>query len=178
MTIASMAMSAFSIGTAAGTSPSTVAAFGPTPTGGSLGTGLSFSSGSGLAIYPQKSGGAWLNGVQAFANGAAFSQNSVLNSPTFFRHAGGLGVAGEAGPEAIMPLTRGSNGQLGVKAHGSGGSGGSVTVNQQFNITVDGGNGDGKKQGDGIAKELGQQMKAMVMGVLIEQKRPGGVLAS
>jgi phage-related minor tail protein len=40
---------------------------------------------------------------------------------------GGTGVMGEAGPEAIMPLSRGSDGKLGVRM-GGGGSG-SVTVN-------------------------------------------------
>jgi phage-related minor tail protein len=36
---------------------------------------------------------------------------------------------GEAGPEAIMPLTRGPDGRLGVAARGSGGGGGPVVVN-------------------------------------------------
>jgi phage-related minor tail protein len=39
----------------------------------------------------------------------------------------GLGILGEAGPEAILPLKRQSNGQLGVQSDGSGSS--SVTVN-------------------------------------------------
>ena len=84
---------------------------------------------------------------------------------------------GEAGPEAIMPLTRGSDGKLGVRAHGTSG-GGSVIIQQHFNITVEGGDGDGKKQADNIARELGQQVRATVMSVIIEQKRPGGVLSS
>ncbi len=57
-------------------------------------------------------GGAWMRGVQMFANGG------VVGSPTMFRHANGLGVMGEAGPEAIMPLSRGSDGKLGVKGSG------------------------------------------------------------
>ncbi len=58
--------------------------------------------------------------VQAFASGG------VVNSPTYFPMKNGLGLMGEAGPEAIMPLTRGADGKLGVKA--SGGSS-KVTVN-------------------------------------------------
>lgn len=44
----------------------------------------------------------------------------VVNSPTLFKFAKGgkLGLAGEAGAEAILPLTRGSSGKLGVEASG------------------------------------------------------------
>jgi phage-related minor tail protein len=35
---------------------------------------------------------------------------------------GGVGLAGEAGPEAIMPLARGPDGRLGVAGHGGGAS--------------------------------------------------------
>ena len=58
----------------------------------------------------QAQGGAWINGVQAFAAGG------VVNSPTLFPMAAGqTGLMGEAGPEAIMPLTR-IGGDLGVRA--------------------------------------------------------------
>jgi lambda family phage tail tape measure protein len=44
-----------------------------------------------------------------------FAAGGVIGTPTYFPlAAGGLGLAGEAGPEAIMPLTRGSDGRLGV----------------------------------------------------------------
>lgn len=56
----------------------------------------------------QAKGGGWDKGVQFFADGGVF------NSPTAFGHAGGLGVLGEAGPEAVMPLQRDGNGKLGV----------------------------------------------------------------
>ena len=65
-------------------------------------------------------------GIQAFAKGGSFS-NSVVDSPTLFKFAKGTGMMGEAGPEAIMPLRRGSDGSLGVVA--SGGSSGNVSVN-------------------------------------------------
>lgn len=42
-------------------------------------------------------------------------RNSIVNKPTLFTFASGMGVMGEAGPEAIMPLTRTSSGDLGVK---------------------------------------------------------------
>lgn len=56
-------------------------------------------------------GSAFNKGIKMFAGGGAFS-NSVVNNPTMFP----LGVMGEAGPEAIMPLTRTSDGSLGVTA--------------------------------------------------------------
>lgn len=48
-----------------------------------------------------------------------FAKGGVLNAPTYFPMQGGVGLAGEAGPEAILPLTRNSRGQLGV-ASGAG----------------------------------------------------------
>ena len=51
-------------------------------------------------------------------------RNQIVDRPTFFAFAQG-GVMGEAGPEAIMPLSRGPDGTLGVRAQGTG----AVTVN-------------------------------------------------
>ena len=62
------------------------------------------------------------------ANGGVFS-NGIYSSPTLFAFAKGgkFGVMGEAGPEAVMPLTRGPDGSLGVRADG--GSAAPVVVN-------------------------------------------------
>src|SRR6185437_8246423 len=50
-----------------------------------------------------------------------FAAGGVIGAPAYFPMAsGGLGVAGEAGPEAIVPLTRGSDGRLGVAMSGAG----------------------------------------------------------
>lgn len=57
----------------------------------------------------------------AFLSGGfrAFSQGGIVSSPTPFTFGGGqLGVMGEAGPEAILPLGRDSNGRLGVRGGG------------------------------------------------------------
>jgi phage-related minor tail protein len=59
--------------------------------------------------------------VQPFASGG------IINSPVLFPLRNGAGLMGEAGPEAIMPLARGSDGRLGVRMSGSGGT--QVTVN-------------------------------------------------
>lgn len=60
-------------------------------------------------------GGGQLNGLTAFAAGG------VISTPAYFPLGpGGLGVAGEAGPEAILPLARGRDGRLGVAMSGVG----------------------------------------------------------
>lgn len=65
--------------------------------------------------------GAGLGAVQPFAKGSAFT-NTVVSAPTPFQFAAGggfgLGLMGEAGPEAVMPLTRGPDGSLGVQMYG------------------------------------------------------------
>ena len=71
-------------------------------------------------------GGVYDAGLQTFAKGGMFT-NSVVDSPTLFKFAQGTGLMGEAGPEAIMPLKRDSNGNLGVRS-GGGGGGGNVDV--------------------------------------------------
>ncbi len=53
--------------------------------------------------------------ITAFARGGALT-NRILRRPTLFPLADGLGLAGEAGPEAVLPLTRMGSGELGVKA--------------------------------------------------------------
>lgn len=84
-------------------------------------TGVDFSS------Y-QANGGAWGAGVQMFADGGAFT-NSIVSKPTAFGMSGGqTGVMGEAGPEAIMPLTRTASGKLGVAAVGGGGGGVNISL--------------------------------------------------
>lgn len=58
----------------------------------------------------QANGGVWNKGVQMYAKGG------VVGSPTLFGHSGGVGMMGEKGPEAILPLSRGGDGKLGVQA--------------------------------------------------------------
>ncbi|MFD1795822.1 phage tail tape measure protein [Paracoccus aurantiacus] len=74
-----------------------------------------------------------------FAKGGAFSQGrvtafakgGVVAQPTHFPMRGGTGLMGEAGPEAIMPLTRGADGRLGVAS--SGGAGRPINVSITVN---------------------------------------------
>jgi len=67
--------------------------------------------------------GDWFGDGAAFSGGRVtpFARGGIFNSPTLFPMASGMGLMGEAGPEAVMPLTRGSDGKLGVKAQGGAG---------------------------------------------------------
>ena len=77
-----------------------------------------------------------LSGILPFAKGsafgagrvAAFARGGVVDGPTHFPMRGGVGLMGEAGPEAMMPLTRGADGKLGVRG-GAGGGSVQVTMN-------------------------------------------------
>jgi lambda family phage tail tape measure protein len=71
-------------------------------------------------------GNAFDYGVKAFAKGGTFT-NSIVDSPTLFKFARGTGLMGEAGPEAIMPLKRDNQGNLGIRGGES--NSGNVEVN-------------------------------------------------
>lgn len=92
-------------------------------------TGQSINSGTGeyMGSLEFAKGGAFDYGIEQFAQGGAFT-NQIVDSPTLFKFAKGTGMMGEAGPEAIMPLTRDGSGNLGVRAQG-GGSNVEVVVN-------------------------------------------------
>lgn len=69
-----------------------------------------------------------IGGMMPFEKGGSFSQGRVMpfakggvaTAPTQFPMRGGRGLMGEAGPEAIMPLSRGVDGRLGVQMAGGG----------------------------------------------------------
>lgn len=58
----------------------------------------------------------------------AFANGGIVNGPTIFPMANGMGLMGEAGPEAVMPLRRLPSGRLGVEAAGGGGAPVNVTI--------------------------------------------------
>ncbi|MDP2121742.1 MAG: phage tail tape measure protein [Hoeflea sp.] len=79
-----------------------------------------------------------LGRVLPFAKGGvpgrltAFADGGVVGGPSYFPMAGGeVGLMGEAGAEAILPLSRGPDGRLGVAAGGSG-----QAVHVTFNVTT------------------------------------------
>lgn len=70
-------------------------------------------------------------GVFAGGRVTPFANGGVVSTPTYFPMRGGSGLMGEAGAEAIMPLSRGPDGRLGVAARGTG-----STTNVTFNVTA------------------------------------------
>lgn len=104
--------------------------------------------------------------------------NGIYDSPQFFAFAKGAGVFGEAGPEAIMPLTRTSDGSLGVRAINSksGNGGGDITYAPVYQITIqnDGQNGE---IGPQAIKTLMGMVDQRVQGTLLNMRRDGGMLS-
>lgn len=96
-----------------------------------------------------------------------YAYGGIVNKPTLFPMANGMGLMGEAGAEAIMPLKRGKDGRLGVTAQG----GGSTVVNVSVNAGGTSANGNTMK-----ANQLGKLIGSAIEAELIKQKRPGGIL--
>lgn len=136
---------AFSPGNAAGLDAIPGQAFsmpqlsGMSVTGATVGTGFTASipSLASPGSFGFAKGGAFSSGMRRFATGG------IVNGPTLFPFADGgamqMGLMGEAGPEAIMPLQRGADGALGVRAAmGGNGMGGSSSpvLNMSFETST------------------------------------------
>ena len=78
-----------------------------------------------------------LGGLTPFAKGGVpghvvpFAGGGVVSTPSYFPMGRNVGLMGEAGPEAILPLQRSADGRLGVAASGSG-----APVSIVFNVTT------------------------------------------
>lgn len=142
--------------------------------GGLFGGGVS--KGGGIASALSKVVPNALGGVYSSPSLSQFS-GQVVSQPTMFAFAKGAGLMGEAGPEAIMPLTRGSDGRLGVQAAGLGGAGQfqtSITVHvdntgaAQSTVSADTSNQQ--------AMAIAQLVDASVKEGMSKALQPGGVL--
>uniref|UniRef100_G8EY07 Tape measure protein N-terminal domain-containing protein n=1 Tax=Synechococcus phage S-CAM8 TaxID=754038 RepID=G8EY07_9CAUD len=121
-----------------------------------------------------------VSGASGFLNAASinaasispFAKGGIVNKPTMFAYANGgagrFGLMGEAGPEAILPLSRGANGKLGVQASGGGG----VSVGN-INITVE---NTGDQLNPAAQKQLAGQVQGIVLSTLANERRSGGML--
>ncbi len=94
---------------------------------------------------PFAMGGAFVGGRQV----KRFAAGGIFDTPNLFQYSGGLGVLGEAGPEAIMPLTQLGGGKLGVSAAGTGG------VNNHFYIDARGADIGVEQRLEQLSKRLG-----------------------
>ena len=150
---------------------------GATTSAGSTAAGYSPDVLAGWSGVTQANGGAWSGGVQMFADGGAFT-DSIVSKPTAFGMANGkTGVMGEAGEEAIMPLTRTSSGKLGVMAMGGGGAGG-TQINVEVHIDGDG-NASSAADAPGydlFGKELATFVEQKYQELRSKDMRQGGVI--
>jgi len=143
------------------------------------GTGIASSYMGGGGSSYAASGVNWNVGALGSANGNVFTgpgigayANTVVDKPTFF--ARGANIMGEDGPEAIMPLSRGRDGKLGVKA-----AGGGNVININTNVTVDKSgtrSTTSSDTSDAAAKQLAGMMEAKAKEVVGRAIQPGGIL--
>lgn len=147
--------------------------------GGAAGSSQSDYTGSAFANWTktQAKGGAWSDGIQMFAKGGAFT-NGLVSSPTAFGMAGGnVGLMGEAGPEAILPLSRTSDGSLGVKAIGGASSASATQVLIQQTIAVPDSSGGGSTQDmQAVGQAYADTAKRGAQQAITEELRPGGAI--
>ena len=130
--------------------------------GGVTGGGTASASGEVTMASFNAMGNAYgRNGIQKFARGG------VVHSPQIFPFKNGIGLMGEAGSEAILPLKRTKQGKLGVESSGGGGN----VVNVSVNASGTSAQGNTMK-----ANQLGKMIGVAIEAELIKQKRPGGIL--
>ncbi|EKC4132771.1 phage tail tape measure protein [Salmonella enterica subsp. enterica] len=132
-------------------------------------------------------GGVWgsignfISGAVANARGGVYDSpglsaysSTIVDKPTLFPFAKGAGLMGEAGPEAILPLTRDSRGRLGVSASHEGHA--SPVINQHFSVTIENKGGNGQIGADALKGVYDIAYRA-AMDALSVQLRDGGVLS-
>jgi hypothetical protein len=136
---------------------------------GTVGAGTvgTVNTGASYANYAAK--GAWFDGGMSY-----FANGGVVNRATAFGMMNGkTGVMGEAGPEAIMPLTRGPNGKLGISAHGGGGTQvinlGNTTINVQSTS-------DTSRDDRDTARAIDKMLEEKLTRWMAEQRRSGNAL--
>lgn len=121
-----------------------------------------------------------LGGVYDSPSLSAYS-NGVYSTPKTFAFAKGAGIFGEAGPEAIMPLTRAADGSLGVRAVNSGVNNvQTASGSPQVYITIEG-NGNTSVQTDGgmteqFGKEIGSYVERRYRELMARDIAPGGTV--
>lgn len=118
-----------------------------------------------------------------FQNGqhlTAYAKGGILSSPAVFPTRSGMGVAGEAGPEGILPLKRMRNGVLGVVSDGGGGGNVQLNYSPTFSLNIEGGDGkNGPERGnmEQLLRVMDNETRKLVYEILDREQRPGGRLA-
>ncbi|MFP2145939.1 phage tail tape measure protein [Escherichia coli] len=128
--------------------------------------------------------GDWLSGAVANAKGGVYTSanlsaysNTIVDTPTYFAFAKGAGLMGEAGPEAIMPLTRAADGSLGVRAIGNVNGGGGFVYSPVYHISIQnkGSNGEIDTQS---ARGLADLIDSRVVSIMQSSRRDGGLYSA
>lgn len=149
-------------------------------TGMFSGGALSFASSTVTPEIVSNTVGSSMVNTRFLANGDVMSgagisaySGTIVNKPTVFPFASGTGLMGEAGPEAILPLRRNSQGKLGVMldANNTVQNGGNV---YNITVTVQGSNTDkpaetGQKVADAIMRSIAKEE-------IYKAQRPGNML--
>ncbi|HHQ5397297.1 TPA: phage tail tape measure protein [Enterobacter kobei] len=133
------------------------------------------SSGTAIADYGSNFQFNAKGGVYSSSDLSAYS-GQVVDNPTFFAFAKGAGVMGEAGPEAIMPLTRAADGSLGVRAVSGGASEGAAP---QVFITINGDGSTASQSSGGLekfGKSVGNFVRDEYRKLIQADLRPGGAI--
>ncbi|HHD8981734.1 TPA: phage tail tape measure protein [Escherichia coli] len=128
--------------------------------------------------------GDWLSGAVANAKGGVYTSanlsaysNTIVDTPTYFAFAKGAGLMGEAGPEAIMPLTRAADGSLGVRAIGNVNGGGGFVYSPVYHISIQnkGSNGEIDTQS---TRGLVDLIDSRVVSIMQSSRRDGGLYSA
>lgn len=128
--------------------------------------------------------GDWLSGAVANAKGGVYTSanlsaysNTIVDTPTYFAFAKGAGLMGEAGPEAIMPLTRAADGSLGVRSIGNVNGGGGFVYSPVYHISIQnkGSNGEIDTQS---ARGLVDLNDSRVVSIMQSSRRDGGLYSA
>ncbi|EPE9325684.1 phage tail tape measure protein [Enterobacter asburiae] len=145
--------------------------------------GMSGSSTGWIASIGKSMGGTVANAKGGVYESPVLSKyvNGIYDSPQYFAFQGASkfakgGVFAEAGPEAIMPLTRDSAGRLGVRAQGGGGSVAPV-INTTINIEANGNvTSNTSANGDALGRALASQINNQSKAIVLNEMKPGGAI--
>lgn len=145
-----------------------------------IGSLFSFGASAKVGSTPSGAYNSAAAGIQLNAKGGVYESadlskfsSSIVSSPTMFAFAKGAGLMGEAGPEAIMPLTRDATGRLGVKALGSGTQGGAGVSVSIGTINFTGGTG-GAQGNANAAGAVANQLTRAIIDTINTQLRKSG----
>lgn len=128
--------------------------------------------------------GDWLSGAVANAKGGVYTSanlsaysNTIVDTPTYFAFAKGAGLMGEAGPEAIMPLTRAADGSLGVRAIGNVNGGGGFVYSPVYHISIQNQGSNGEIDARS-ARGLVDLIDSRVVSIMQSSRRDGGLYSA